>query len=283
MPVSFEALKIGVAYDRPTLAKLWGYGGHQAIARGVITPADAQVIVLFVTHKKQATMRQYTDYLVGDELHWQGEEQHGADRRIADAAHNGDEIHLFYRAVHHSAFLYYGPIRLRWHDLFRDKPSEFVFSLMDPRWRVPDALEDIASHEGDFGNLQETERIALRKSRVGQGVFRERVIELWGGCSVTGLSEHSLLRASHVKPWRKCSNAERLDPLNGLLLHPALDHLFDSGWIAFDPQGKIQISGSLSAPHLVILGVDPGMALRKVPRGAGDYLSFHRTHLFLDR
>ena len=63
MPVSFEAIRVGTEYERPFLANLWGYQGHQAIARGVVTPADSHVIVLFVTHEKQASLTQYTDYM----------------------------------------------------------------------------------------------------------------------------------------------------------------------------------------------------------------------------
>ena len=86
------------------------------------------------------------DYIDGDVLHWQGEEQHGTDRRIVEAAHNGDEIHLFYRAIHHSAFFYYGSSQLlRYKLLSSSQPSEFVFSLTGPRPCLPDALENIAS------------------------------------------------------------------------------------------------------------------------------------------
>ena len=282
MPVNFDSLKVGAEYDRPFLADLWGYQGHQAIARGVVTPAESQVVILFVTQSKQATMTQYADYIDGDVLHWQGEERHGSDRRLVEAENNRDEVHLFYRAVHHSPFVYYGTIHLLRHKILSLRPSEFVFSLSAPRPHIRDALEDIASHEADFRDLQETERLAIRKSRIGQGLFRERVITLWGGCSVTGLAELSLLRASHIKPWRECSNFERLDPFNGLLLHPALDHLFDAGWVTFDEQARILISRSISLPDQRILGVEPGMGLRKLPSGAEAYLKFHRTRVFLD-
>lgn len=44
-----------------------------------------------------------------------------------------------------------------------------------------------------------TERTALILSRVGQGVFRERLMEVWGRrCAVTGLNLPQLLRASHA-------------------------------------------------------------------------------------
>ena len=56
-----------------------------------------------------------------------------------------------------------------------------------------------------------TEKEQLILARIGQGTFRSNVLALWGDrCAVTGSSFAVL--ASHIKPWRHCSNAERLDP-----------------------------------------------------------------------
>ena len=38
MDISFKKLKSGEEYERTFLADLWGYKGHQAISRGVVTP-----------------------------------------------------------------------------------------------------------------------------------------------------------------------------------------------------------------------------------------------------
>lgn len=77
-----------------------------------------------------------------------------------------------------------------------------------------------------------TERDALTKARLGQGLFRHRVAELEPACRVTGLARQQFLVASHIKPWRDCDNSERLSGANGLLLsprgqavRPALDQL----------------------------------------------------------
>lgn len=90
----------------------------------------------------------------------------------------------------------------------------------------------------------------------------------------------ALLRASHVKPWRDSTNEERLDPMNGLLLHPVLDHLFDSGFITFEDNGEIRISVKLSQEDIKILNVSRTSKLRKVPNGLRQYMSFHREHVF---
>lgn len=54
-----------------------------------------------------------------------------------------------------------------------------------------------------------------------------------------------VLRASHAKPWRHCSDSERLDPDNGLPLVATLDALFDAGLITFDAGGCMEISTHL--------------------------------------
>lgn len=99
----------------------------------------------------------------------------------------------------------------------------------------------------DYATLQETERSAIVKSRIGQGLFRKELIKKYDGCCViTGINEKKLLIASHVKPWVVCSNEERLSPENGLLLSPTFDKLFDCGLITFADTGRIIISSQLS-------------------------------------
>lgn len=146
--------------------------------------------------------------------------------------------------------------------------------------RIPNAFEDIKNHWTEFERLGETEKDAIIKSRLGQGRFRKRLIEKWGSCSVTGLSNSTLLKASHIKPWRDSSNAERLDPYNGLLLSPNLDTLFDSGLITFNDEGSIRIASQLTNQDLKLLHVHKGLCLRKVFCDNKKYLKHHRENVF---
>lgn len=87
-----------------------------------------------------------------------------------------------------------------------------------------------------------TERLQQSLARIGQGVFRDKMIKMWNGaCSVTGCEMKEVLVASHAKPWRDCNPKEKVDEHNGLLLVPNLDVLFDKFLITFDEKGKIQI------------------------------------------
>lgn len=125
--------------------------------------------------------------------------------------------------------------------------------------------------------FSKTEKRNLIKSRIGQGVFRQRLVSLWGGCSVTGYKDPVMLVASHIKPWRIATNSERLDRYNGLLLLPTLDRAFDSGLISFGEKGEIMISPQLERPGL--LPVSPRMGVQLRPMHSA-YMQFHREQVF---
>lgn len=117
-------------------------------------------------------------------------------------------------------------------------------------------------------DLTSTEREILGKARVGQSIYRKRMLELWNGrCAVTGLDMQSRLTASHAKPWASSSHKERLDPCNGLPLVAALDDLFNDYLISFHPEtAKMHISNELDYERRRLLCL-PWMEkeLRKVP------------------
>lgn len=142
------------------------------------------------------------------------------------------------------------------------------------------SLDDIGKAQEDHDFLTSTEREALIQARIGQGPFRIALLKYWGACAVSGVSEPAVLRASHVKPWRDASNAERLDPANGMLLAAHLDALFDVGLITFDDDGKIQISSLLATEDMSQLGVLPTLRLRHVATERNEYMKYHRDFVF---
>lgn len=89
----------------------------------------------------------------------------------------------------------------------------------------------------------ETTRLALFNARVGQGVFRDRVLRQEPRCRVTGTTDPSLLVASHIKSWKTSDNEERLSGANGLMLAPHVDRLFDRGYISFSNRGDLLLRG----------------------------------------
>lgn len=279
MQISFESLEFGQTYERPFLARFWGYQSFHALSKGVVTPASTKYIIFFVTKEKQELLTQYNDYIDGNMLFWEGEEKHSSDQRVIEADRNGDEIHLFYREIHHTPFVYFGKITLTDFQLRERKPSEFAFRI-DALMDETDSFLQIGEYAGKYRILEQTEQDRLAKSRIGQGEFRRNVVKLWGRCSVTGLHNISLLRASHIKPWKQSTNEERLDPYNGFLLTPNYDILFDKGYITFRDNGKILISNRLIPFAREVFDVDANLELRNVFPKNKEYLEFHRSVVF---
>jgi hypothetical protein len=279
MPISLKSLEFGQPYERPFLAKLWGYQSFHAISKGVITPAGTNYIIFFVTKDKQDSLTQYNDYIDGDMLFWEGEEKHSSDKRVLEARKNGDKIHLFYREVHHTPFVYFGEILLTDYQLRENAPSEFVFKIEALSSEL-NIFKEVKEHAAEYKTLAITQQEQIVVSRIGQGNFRRNVIRLWGSCSVTGLQTVSLLRASHIKPWKDSSNNERLNPYNGLLLIPDYDFLFDRGYISFKSNGSVVVSQRLSPFARKVFDVREDLQLRKVFSESKEYLEFHRNEVF---
>ena len=127
-----------------------------------------------------------------------------------------------------------------------------------------------------------TEREEVRKARVGQGRFRKGLLELWEArCAVTGVELPAVLTAGHIKPWRCATNAERLDPHNGLLVLPQYDRLFDRGLISFADDGTMLISPALPRDKFDLLGLSEAARLRAVAAAHQPFLSFHRDRVFI--
>jgi putative restriction endonuclease len=279
MQISFTSLEFGHSYDRPYLAELWGYQSFHPLSKGVVKPAATKFIIFFVTKEKQEVLTQYNDYIDGNMLFWEGEEKHGSDKRVVDANKNGDEIHLFYREIHHTPFVYFGRISLTDYQLRDKEPSEFVFRIEELS-TDEDAFKEVREHAAEYKALDKTEQEQIVKSRLGQGAFRKNVIRLWGSCSVTGLQNVSLLRASHIKPWKNSSNHERLYPFNGLLLTPNYDFLFDKGFLTFKSNGSIVVSERLSPFARKVLNVSDDLRLRNVFPENKEFLDFHGAEVF---
>jgi len=128
----------------------------------------------------------------------------------------------------------------------------------------------------EYSCLTETEREAICRARIGQGQFRQRLIDYWSVCAVTGCSELKLLIASHIKPWKGSNCADRLNLFNGLLLHAGIDACFDQGFIAFDDGGSMLISPKLSKNDVTALGLHINMKLSHVDEAHKPFLEHHR-------
>ncbi|MEO1236784.1 MAG: HNH endonuclease [Planctomycetota bacterium] len=127
----------------------------------------------------------------------------------------------------------------------------------------------------------ETDADALLKARIGQGRFRDQLLERWGGaCALTGCKELRAIRAGHIKPWKDSTNEERLDPQNGIPLLATLDALFDCGLISFDDGGGLMISCELGESDRLQMGLSESALRQKLTRRQRGYLSYHREIIY---
>jgi putative restriction endonuclease len=135
----------------------------------------------------------------------------------------------------------------------------------------------------DDSTVPETERQAIIRARIGQGLFKERVAKIETRCRITGVENPVHLVASHCKPWRDATNEERLNGENGLLLTPSIDHLFDRGFIGFEDNGKLIISPVAHRPSLQRMGIDTTKLINVggFTSGQRQFLDFHRNAVLL--
>lgn len=143
--------------------------------------------------------------------------------------------------------------------------------------------------------LDSTTKQAIITARRGQGKYRKNLEKYEKFCRLTGITNPSLLIASHIKPWRACRTShERLDGMNGLLLTPDADRLFDRGYISFHEQGKVIVSPRVDKNDLIRLGFEQiaierfGVSEAPTVWSVGNfmpqqqhYLDYHRRNVFL--
>jgi hypothetical protein len=132
-------------------------------------------------------------------------------------------------------------------------------------------------------DLPETTRKALVAARRGQGRFRQDVHRIERECRITHVRNSEHLIASHIKPWREASNAERLNGANGLLLTPSIDHLFDRGFISFGDEGEVLVSPIADTDSVSKMGValDRPLFAGRFNNDQKHFLNYHRKQIFL--
>jgi len=171
--------------------------------------------------------------------------------------------------------------------LLREAGNEVSIPVKIPTRSAADvvraAVEDNLQSEILQSDLAETEKEQVVKSRRGQGRFRDNVQKYEKCCRVTGVSDIRFLIASHIKPWRDATNAERLNGENGLLLSPNIDLLFDRGFLSFEDDGTILVSSVVDGQVLEQLGVpSAGINDSGFTAGQKQFLTYHRREVFLE-
>ena len=270
-------------------------------------------ILLFVTLDKTGKKIKnlhYNDFFEDDYFHWDSQnKQHINTPGIKKIISNENEILLFVRIKDKLKskslpYVYCGRIKYNKYEKGTSNPVHIIFDCIDfdeltkneelkeiYEWNPKKSGKPIRTKVSMKGKPSTrriktykkpnvTERSGLVTSRVGQGYYRQEILKKWNNkCGVTGISIKEILISSHIVPWSKSNEDERLDPENGILLSPNIDSLFDRHLISFKDSGKIIISNKLSSSEIDKLGVNSQMKLSHVSNGMKKYLSRHRKEL----
>jgi hypothetical protein len=122
--------------------------------------------------------------------------------------------------------------------------------------------------------LDATSKQGQIQMRLGHHRFRRMVIGHWQGCcAVTGVD--ILVDAAHIKPWRKASNFDRINPYNGIALSPLYHRAFDLHYISFGNDGSILVSEKFRE-RLLRMGMNLSAKILGLTEDHQPYLEHHR-------
>lgn len=141
-----------------------------------------------------------------------------------------------------------------------------------------------------------TEKMVERKIRLAQHRFALAVLRNCGSLCVfcgfeprTLSSQSGLLRASHIKPWAKSDQRERVDVRNGLAACPMHDAAFDRGYLTVNGNYHIHRASILEESiandpgvHLYFGQIlSPSLLLPPYAKHPGEiYLTYHQENIF---
>ena len=139
--------------------------------------------------------------------------------------------------------------------------------------------EEIIEHDE---KISERKKDIIIRARIGQGEYRNKLLEECPYCPFTMVNDERLLIASHIKPWAKATTDEKIDPKNGFMLTPTYDKLFDRGFITFEDDKKLIVSPWLSPMNQKRLNIYTGMLVSRLPldEKRKEYLKYHRENIF---
>lgn len=134
----------------------------------------------------------------------------------------------------------------------------------------------------EASDKDEKEKGNLIKARKGQGLYRQRLLEECPFCPISMINDERLLIASHIKPWAKSDDKEKIDPKNGFALSPNYDCLFDNGFMTFTPDKEIIVSPWISPMNQKRLGIYTGMKVPRLPLDSAreKYMEYHRENIY---
>ena len=308
----YKILKLGDKYSKKDLSELLDQDTLSIVREGLYHCKNSNSTLLFVDLEKNGKEDRFhfDDFFEEDFFHWDSQTtQHINSPKIQEIVRGERVPHLFVRIQSKiknqtQPFLYCGRLQYLEYEEKTSKPVHIIFQSLDYddftqnqelleiyQWvpgKIGKSTKSKIVKRGVISNRRsqvftkpnETERKGLVVSRVGQGYYRQQIMEKWGNiCPVTGCDLTVILISSHIVPWSECNDEERLDVENGILLSPNIDALFDKHLISFEDNGEMIISKSLSTEVLNSLGIKPKINI-SISEGMKPYLEKHRNRLY---
>ena len=278
-------LTVGNEYKRSELHDAFG-GNRQG---GIASCAKADIVFLF--SGETGEQYGYSDGWDGDYFMYTGEGQTGdmvfarGNAAVRDHEQNGKRLILmqttqptFVKVVGEFACVDYEYFEAPDKDNMSRRAIRFVLETVDQNdIRAPETAGP--SLKRRYKLPTKTERKGLVTSRVGQGEYRQALLDKFEAkCAVTQLGIEEVLIASHIVPWRDSNDHERLDSDNGILLSPNYDALFDKHLISFEDSGEIIVSPMIKPHQLSLLGISTEAKI-SVTELMKPYLARHRAKL----
>lgn len=149
--------------------------------------------------------------------------------------------------------------------------------------RNPRIVSEEENKINSNNKIKDTEKKALIKSRVGQGIFRKRCLTKYNyKCVITGIDQKEVLEACHIKPWMDCNNDERLNTKNSIVLNATLHKLFDLGFISFDNNHNLMCSSFLTKSMKCYLYKNSMDSYKDLLLSTEYFLKYHRENIYRD-
>lgn len=287
--------EVGALYNRRR--DIHGVLGGQRQG-GISTPATSPFVILFTG--EAGVEHGYHDHWEEEDganiLHYYGEGQEGdmqdtrGNRAIRQHLENNKRLLVFQSLGHGQPYRFLGEFQFVQAYMEKGVPATrggprkaIVFKLRPLETEFSPFLSAIADSPKPILELSETVAMHLTEARTKQSLFRRRLLNVEKSCRLTGVADLRFLRASHIKPWAKCtSGEERVDGANGLLLTPHADLLFDRGWITFEDNGALVRSNHLPSEVVDRIGLNLqyGRDCGKFSEKQRSYLDYHRNAIF---
>lgn len=308
MKINTELI-LGNEYSKKELSKLLEEPALAIIREGLYYCKNSLSTLLFCDLEKKGKKERFhfDDFFEGDFFHWDSQTtQHINSPKIQELITGHRQPYLFARILpkikgQTQPFIYCGRLNYSEYELGTFKPVHIIFEnidyddftenedLLDIYLWKPSTIGKSTKSKIDKRNIiterrkvkykkpNETERKGMITSRVGQGYYRQQIVEKWGGrCPITQCDITEILISSHIVPWSESNDEERLDINNGILLSPNIDSLFDKHLISFDNDGNILISNRISFFNRKCLGLRDDIKI-SINTEMKDYLQRHRN------